>query len=156
MQGGCVLYNIKHAVEIKNPSREGAFGARDASPATNGMALDRVTGSLYAATSNGCVYMYDCTTFQCLGEMHTADTHQSKMLLSVAAIPHSHAIATGGEDGIVRLWDVQSCKLIGPVEHANNTASASSTAELSFSWVNSIDADAAENWMAFCGGSADG
>ena len=70
---------------------------------TNGLAFDEQTGTVFAATGDGLCHAYDANSGR---ETGTRSGH-TNYLHCVVALPQSRQLATGSEDGTVRLWDMR-------------------------------------------------
>ena len=70
---------------------------------TNGLAFDEQTGAAFAATGDGLCHAYDANS----GRETGARGGHTNYLHTVVALPQSRQLATGSEDGTVRLWDMR-------------------------------------------------
>jgi len=68
-------------------------------------------------------------------------------------IPSSRLIATGSEDGTVRLWDTRTCKSTMILDCNKNEVVSESLLEKSSNpnWISCLDTDDNGNWLV-CGG----
>ena len=83
-------------------------------------------------------------------------------LHAVVTLGASGEIATGSEDGTVRLWDVRSAGCVDVVHPSSSGGSSgsgtASAAATSASWVAAlaVDPDRGSNWLACAGGVGEG
>jgi WD40 repeat protein len=124
---------------------------------TNGLSYDAQTDTLFAATGDGICHGYDASS----GKETAACSGHTNYLHAVVVLPKSRQLATGSEDGTVRLWDLRSdagasctCTLEpfsdadGETKERRNATARS----VSTSWVSCLACDPNDNWLV-CGGS---
>lgn len=97
---------------------------------------------MYLGCGNGCTYVYDVATQRETAVLrgHTDYVH------CVKAFPQSrHQLATGSEDGSVRLWDARTLRSTAQfVPAAGNGPHFRS-------WIACLDVNESEDWLV-CGG----
>jgi WD40 repeat protein len=126
---------------------------------TNSLAYDPQTETVFAATGDGLCHAYDASS----GMETTTCSGHTNYLHAAVVLPQSRQLATGSEDGTVRLWDVRSgggASCTGTLEpfsesggESKQQQQRSATARsVSTSWVSCLACDPTENWLV-CGGS---
>lgn len=121
---------------------------------TNGLAYDPQTGTLFAATGDGLCHGYDASS----GKQTVACSGHTNYLHTVVVLPKSRQLATGSEDGTVRLWDLRTgsgASCTGTLEPFSDSGGEPRTAtarSISTSWVSCLACDPNDNWLV-CGGS---
>ena len=129
-------------------------------PETNGLSVSG--GFVHAAMGDGVARSWDLETGAVVREFvgHTALLH------TVAPLGQSGELATGSEDGTVRLWDLRSAACIDTVHPCAAAAAttavggrsgSSSASSIACAWVAALAVDPARgsNWLA-CSGGGDG
>ena len=138
--------------------------SRHVVPETNGLSISG--GYVHAAMGDGVARTWDLASGKVIREFdgHTGFLH------AIVALGASGEIATGSEDGTVRLWDVRSAGCIDVVRPSSSSGSdgsssgsgrgraTASAAATSSSWVAALaaDPDSGSNWLACAGGEGQG
>ena len=136
------LCSLECEFELRVPQLRGMRGALSPVAETNGLSV--YGGKVVAAAGDGNAYVWNLATQQLvstLGGQHTDYLH------CVVALPKAKLLATGSEDGTLRLWDERSSRCVAALPLGGAAAASS--------FVACAAADPGENWLAF-GGQVDG
>eukprot|EP01125_Pyxidicula_operculata_P010944 TRINITY_DN3590_c0_g1_i2.p1 TRINITY_DN3590_c0_g1~~TRINITY_DN3590_c0_g1_i2.p1 ORF type:complete len:253 (+),score=32.19 TRINITY_DN3590_c0_g1_i2:424-1182(+) len=143
--------SCKENINIKQISQLSVSSAHHAKPhyEVNGLSYNKKTGILYAATGDSIAYSWDLNTHQLTNSFrgHTNYLH------CIKSIDESR-IATGSEDGTVRIWDARSGKSSLILDCGRCTSfvpeSFTSTNSNYQTYVTCLDTDETGNWLV-CG-----
>lgn len=116
-------------------------------PEINGISIDSSRNLLYAATGDLDAYCWDIETKKLVTRFkgHRNYLHTAKVM------PITQQLATGAEDGTVRLWDTRTGATTKLLDCANGCVVSDVPSYHYDTWVSAIAIDPAENWMV-CGG----
>jgi len=140
---------IEHKAELHNRQEVNHLGSYKQFSETNDLSVDPNTNILYSASGDNNAYSWDiernCSlnTFQ----GHTDYVHCIKY------IPFTRTIATGSEDGTVRLWDPRISKAAMVLDCSKNGSNSEPHSEKTPNpnWITCLDTDDGGNWLV-CGG----
>jgi WD40 repeat protein len=124
------------------PQIEVGRGARLPVAETNGLAVNDSRSAFYSACGDGRAYCWDSSTFKLRAKLegHTNYLH-------CVACQGDNAVATGSEDGTVRIWDARD-----PNEPEELVSSGPAPSGARPSWIGAVDIDESGQWVAAGGG----
>lgn len=94
-------------LRFENPRIGMRRGAEGQLSETSALAVDAESGVLYSAAGDGKAYAWDLAAQACVT---TFDAGLGEPLHCLALAQRRKQLATGGEDGALRLWDLRSSK----------------------------------------------
>ncbi|XP_030488647.2 THO complex subunit 6-like [Cannabis sativa] len=133
--------HMRPVLDLVNPQHKGPWGALSPVPENNAIAVNTLSGSIYAAAGDSCAYCWDVET----GQVKMVYKGHSDYLHSIIARNSTNQIITGSEDGTARIWDCRSGKCIQVIEPGKEMKLKGYS-----SYVGCISLDASESWLA-CG-----
>jgi len=124
------------------PQIEVGRGGRLPVAETNGLAVNASRSAFYSACGDGRAYCWDSTTFKLRAKLegHTNYLH-------CVACQGDNAVATGSEDGTVRIWDARD-----PSEPEELVSSGAAPNGARPSWIGAVDIDESGQWVVAGGG----
>ena len=137
----------KVTAEFKVPQHRGLRGALSEVAEVNGLAADASSSRIFAAAGDSNAYCWDVET----GSVLNTFRGHLDYLQCVTFLERSSVLATGSEDGSLKLWDVRQSgnDAVCTMKLAEDGASGTS------SYVMCSTASTSEDWLAF-GGSVRG
>ncbi|KAF4391898.1 hypothetical protein G4B88_007473 [Cannabis sativa] len=92
--------HMRPVLDLVNPQHKGPWGALSPVPENNAIAVNTLSGSIYAAAGDSCAYCWDVET----GQVKMVYKGHSDYLHSIIARNSTNQIITGSEDGTARIW----------------------------------------------------
>ncbi len=99
----CALWDVERGAKVTN------FTGHSAEVMAIALLRDVNSGtinSFVSASGDNTARLWDIRSGQCASMFSTGDTNTD--LLAIDAFPDNHAFATGGEDGVCRLFDIRA------------------------------------------------
>lgn len=134
------------------PQEAGTRGVRGPRAEVNQIVVDE--GHIYAATGDAKVHLWDVHTG---GVVRSFEGHQEAVYC--VSLAGENRVCSGGEDGVVYIWDARSAVACAALDHSNGMAAVlPNEPKLPGSkrprpYVSCCAVDDSSNWMV-CGGGA--
>ena len=137
----------KPRLQLQNPRSSMRRGGVGPLSETSAVSYDAASGAMYTAAGDGNAYCWDLSA----GKIVTTFSGHTDQLHCLELLSRSRQIATGSEDGSVRLWDVRTAStshvLRPDAPPLVDRPAGKAAGGVGAGWCGCMAVDAAQNWL---------